>query len=175
MSLKGIMSIAGMSGLYKLVAQTKSGFVVEALADKKRYPINASQKISMLDDISVFTKGGDLALREVLLKMKTNDQEASKIDPKGNPDDLKKFFKSVIPDFDEERVYASDIKKMITWYQVVKDLVDKEEEKPTEEESPEALLAAAASREHHAHIVPDNQKVKASDKKVSSVKTRKKV
>src|SRR4051812_35926790 len=109
MSLKGIMSIAGMTGLYKLVAQTKAGFVVESLTDKKRYPINAAQKISMLDDISVFTKGGDMPLKEILLKMKEKDQEASEIDPKGSPETLKKFFKTVVPDFDEEKVYASDI------------------------------------------------------------------
>jgi len=164
-----------MSGLYKLVAQTKAGFVVESLTDKKRYPVNATQKISMLEDISVFTKGGDMPLKEILLKMKEHDKVASAIDPKGSPDELKKFFKQVIPDFDEEKVYASDIKKMVSWYQLVKDLVDKEEEKEEKDETAEAALTATSSREHHAHITPDHQKVKASDKKVSSVKTRKKV
>jgi hypothetical protein len=175
MSLKGIMSIAGMSGLYKLVAQTKAGFVVESMTDKKRYPINASQKISMLDDISVFTKGGDLPLKEILLKMKEHDQESSNVDPKGSPESLKKFFKTVVPDFDEDRVYASDIKKMITWYQLVKDIVTVEEEKDEKEEAAETALTAAAGREHPVHAVTDHQKVKAPDKKVASVKTRKKV
>jgi hypothetical protein len=175
MSLKGIMSIAGMSGLYKLVAQTKSGFVVESLTDQKRYPISSSQKISMLDDISVFTKGGDMPLKEVLLKMKEHDAEAAKADPKGNPDALKKFFKKVLPDFDEEKVYTSDIKKMVIWYQLVKDLVKEEEpeEKDKDVEVPEP--GATPVREHHGHVVADHQKVKASDKKVTSAKTRKKV
>src|SRR4051812_34660507 len=105
MSLKGIMSIAGMSGLYKLVAQTKAGFVVESLTDKKRYPVNASQKISMLDDISVFTRGGDMPLKDVLLKMKEHDETVNKADPKGSPEELKKTMKAVLPEYDEERVY----------------------------------------------------------------------
>lgn len=169
------MSIAGMSGLYKLVAQTKAGFIVESLTDKKRHPINASQKISMLEDISVFTRGGDMPLKEVMLKMKEQDEKVSKVDPKGSPDELKKLFKSVLPDFDEERVYASDIKKMITWYQFVRDLVDKEEEPAADADQPDSP-AAISGREHHAHAgVADHQKIKTPDKKVTSVKTRKKV
>lgn len=175
MSLKGIMSIAGMGGLYKLVAQTKTGFVVESMIDKKRYPINASQKISMLDDISVFTKGGDIELKDVLLKMKSFDEEASKMDPKGSPDSLRKFFKQVLPDFDEEKVYTSDIKKMIIWYQLVKDLVTVEEPKAEGDDQTEALPLTASVREHHTQKTIEHQKVKSSDKKVASTKTRKKV
>ncbi len=169
------MSIAGMSGLFRLVAQTKNGFVVESLNDKKRYPIQASQKISMLEDISVFTRGGDMALKEVFLKMKEHQAAAMAIDPKGSPDALKTFFKTVLPDFDEERVYPSDIKKMITWFQSVKDLVTAEEEKEEEGGEISETLAGSSTHAQHAHPVPEHQKVKASDKKVTSVKTRKKV
>ena len=175
MSLKGIMSIAGMSGLFKLIAQTKTGFVVESMTDQKRYPISASQKISMLEDISVFTKGGDIALKEVLLKMKGQDEVSSKIDPKETPENLKKFFKSILPDFDEEKVYASDIKKMVAWYKSVKDLVDKEEEPAEKTDLAESITAAAANREHPAHLPVEHQKVKSSDKKASITRTRKKV
>ena len=175
MSLKGIMSVSGMGGLYKLVAQTKTGFVVESMTDQKRYPINAAQKVSMLDDISVFTTGGDVALKEVFLKMKDHDLEAVKVDPKGPPETLKKFFKLVLPDFDEEKVYVSDIKKMITWYSMVKDLVTKEEEKEENVETPESIALPAVARDHHGHGTVEQNRVKASDKKGTSAKTRKKV
>lgn len=175
MSLKGIMSIAGMSGLFKLVAQTKTGFIVESLSDKKRHPISASQKISMLEDISVFTKGGDMPLKEVFLKMKDHDAEASTIDPKGSPEALKKFFKLVLPDFDEDRVYSSDIKKMTSWYPLIKDLVSMEDPKEETSETSDPLVTGTHARDHHVQTAPDHQKIKAPDKKVASVKTRKKV
>ncbi|MBL0343025.1 MAG: DUF5606 domain-containing protein [Bacteroidetes bacterium] len=123
MSLKGIISISGMPGLYKVIAQSKSGFIVESLTDKKRLPVSATQRISMLDDISVFTTTDDIPLRTVLLTMKEHASNNTIADPKAEPGKLKDFFLKIVPEFDAERVYASDIKKMINWFHLVKDFV----------------------------------------------------
>ncbi len=123
MSLKGIISISGMPGLYKVLAQSKSGFIVESLTDKKRLPVAATQRISMLDDISVFTTSEDIPLRTVLLTMKDFEEKESIADPKSEPGKLKDFFLKIVPEFDSERVYGSDIKKMINWFHLVKDFV----------------------------------------------------
>ena len=135
MSLKGIISISGMPGLYKVLAQTKTGFIVESLTDKKRLPVASTQRISMLDDISVFTTADDLPLREVLLKLKEHAEGHTLADPKADPDKLRTFFRKIVPEYDTERVYPSDIKKIITWYHLVKDIVDIEdpEEKVAED------------------------------------------
>ncbi|MBK9046283.1 MAG: DUF5606 domain-containing protein [Bacteroidetes bacterium] len=124
MSLKGIISIAGFPGLYKVLAQSKSGFIVESLSDKKRLPVSSTQRISMLEDISVFTLSDDLPLTQVLLKMKETETANPPVDAKSDPVKLRDYFRSLISDFDSERVYPSDIKKIITWYHLVKDIVD---------------------------------------------------
>jgi len=157
MSLKGIISISGMPGLYKVLAQTKSGFIVESLSDKKRMPVASTQRISMLEDISVFTNADDMPLKEVMLKL--IDQAAKKdlIDPKSDPAKLKDFFKTVVPEYDTERVYPSDIKKIITWFQLVKDIV-------TIEDEPEAVAEAPAA-EPESKEEPVKEKKKAAPKK----------
>jgi hypothetical protein len=124
MGLRGILAVSGMPGLYKVLAQTKSGFIVESLTDKKRLPVSATQRVSMLEDISVFTTGDDLPLKDVFLKMKEFSGSGEIIDAKSDPKKLTEFLAKVVPDFDQERVYPSDIKKMITWFHLVKDVVD---------------------------------------------------
>ena len=139
MSLKGILAINGMSGLYKVVAQTKAGFIVESLADQKRIPVTSVQRISMLEDISVYTITDDMPLKDVFLKMLDYVKTKELADAKSDPAVLKSFFKEVIADYDTERVYPSDIKKVIIWFNMVKDFVgDEEEESTTNETSVDA-------------------------------------
>lgn len=133
MGLKGIMSIAGMSGLYKLVSQTKSGFVIESLTDKKRTVVNSNQRISMLEDISVYTTKDDMPLKEIYKAIKEKYDGDLPVNPKSGHNELKNFLKSVLPDFDQERVYPSDIKKMVVWYPFVKDILAEETERPDKE------------------------------------------
>jgi hypothetical protein len=136
MDLKDVISISGMSGLYKVVAQSKNGFIVESLADNKRMPINSSQPISSLVDISVFTKDEDMPLKNVFKKIQETDGEKLSVDPKGDQKALKDYFKKIVPTIDEERVYPSDMKKILTWYGLLSGKIDftaKEEE--AEEES----------------------------------------
>lgn len=188
MSLKGIISIAKVPGLYKVVAQTKTGFIVESIADKKRMAVSSTQRISMLEDISIYCTSGDKPLREVLLKMKEQDAASSAVSAKAETEELKKYFATILPDFDQERVYTSDIQKIIKWYQSLKDLVSFEEDatdKPEEaaaEEAKEAVatdkkVKAVKAKDEHAHAkVAGSHQVKAStEKKVVASKTRKKV
>jgi len=137
MGLKGIISVSGLPGLYKVLAQSKTGFIVESLVDQKRMPVSSTQKISMLEDISVYTTADDMPLKEVLLKIKEKEATGKIVDSKAEPDKLRSFFKELIPEFDEERVYPSDMKKMINWFHLVKDIVDVEDEKEEEDQKTE--------------------------------------
>jgi hypothetical protein len=124
MDLKGIISISGMSGLYKVVAQAKNGFIVESLADKRRFPITSSQRISALEDISIYATDADIPLREIFLKIREQNGSGLPVSNKSDNKALNEYFRSVVPNFDEERVYPSDIKKVVTWYEILKDKVD---------------------------------------------------
>lgn len=114
--LKDILSISGQSGLFKLVSQGKNNIIVESLIDGKRMPAYATSRISALEDISIFTMDGDTKLTDVLVAVFENQLQ---VDPKDSSKDLKTAFAKALPDFDEERVYVSDIKKIFTWYNVL--------------------------------------------------------
>ncbi|HNT79496.1 MAG TPA: DUF5606 domain-containing protein [Bacteroidia bacterium] len=94
MGLKGILSVAGKGGLFKVVAQTRNGFIVESMINGKREPVNAAHQISMLDDISVFTQSEEVPLKDVFLKMKAMETEYASLDLKGDPKLLRDFFGS---------------------------------------------------------------------------------
>lgn len=112
--LKDILSISGHSGLFKLVSQGKGNIIVESLNDGKRMPAYATSRISALEDISIFTNESDVKLTNVFVSMFDNQIQ---IDPKAlSSKELKSAFVKVLPDFDQDRVYVSDIKKVFTWY-----------------------------------------------------------
>lgn len=128
MSFEKVISIPGLSGLFKMVAQMRNGgFVVESLTDGRRQPVSSMQRIIMLKDVAVFTVEEDMPLYEVFKKMKEQDAVASNVSPKADAADLKEALKKIVPDFDDERVHASDIRKMFIWYNLVKEVVGTEE------------------------------------------------
>ena len=119
--LRDILSITGKPGLYKLVSRGNNMLIVESLLDGKRTPTYARDKIVSLGEISMYTMGDDIALSEVLTKLgeRENLKEAS-VDPKkADNDQLRDFFGEVLPDFDRDRVYPSDIRKLIQWYNIL--------------------------------------------------------
>lgn len=118
--LETIISIAGYPGLYKLLAQTKGGFVAESLIDQKRVTVPLRAKVSMLSEIAVYTFEKELPLKEVfsLISAKESGKPAA-VSPKADKIDLEAYFFEVLPSYDEERVYASDIKKIISWYNLL--------------------------------------------------------
>ncbi|MBK7966771.1 MAG: DUF5606 domain-containing protein [Bacteroidetes bacterium] len=128
MSFEKIITIPGMSGLFKMIAQMRNGgFVVESLIDGRRQPVSSMQRITMLKDIAVFTMEDDVPLYDVFKKMKEHDTIASGVPAKADPADLKAALKKILPDFDDDRVHASDIRKMFLWYKLVKNDVGTEE------------------------------------------------
>lgn len=135
--LKGILAISGQPGLFKLVAEAKNSIIVESLLTGKRMPAYATSKVSSLEDIAIFTQTGEVALKEVFKKMmgKENGNEIAKKDS-GN--ELKAYFQEILPEYDQNRVYTSDMKKVIQWYNLLQkhNLLIVEEE-PVEEEKTE--------------------------------------
>jgi hypothetical protein len=143
MDLSGIISIAGMSGLYKVIAQSKNGIIVESLLDKKRMPAFATHRVSALEDVSIYSTGEDVPLKDVFQKIYDAEKGGACIDHKQGDAELKKYFKSVFAEYDEERVYASDIKKVLMWYNVLQKegLLDKQEEKIEKDEKAKLPIA----------------------------------
>ncbi|HRZ98376.1 MAG TPA: DUF5606 domain-containing protein [Paludibacter sp.] len=118
--LKEILSITGKTGLYKLVSQGKNMLVVESLIDNKRIPAYSKDKVVSLGDIAMFTETTEVPLGQVLenLKVKENGL-VCKVDPKYDNDTLRKFMTEILPDYDRDRVYPSDIRKLISWYNLL--------------------------------------------------------
>lgn len=116
MDLKKIVAIAGKSGLFKVVNQAKSGVIVESFTDGKRFPAFLHDRISSLEEISVYTTSEDRPLKDIFKDIYQFTGGKESVDPKSSNAELKKFFAQAIPEFDEDRVYASDIKKILTWY-----------------------------------------------------------
>ena len=119
MDLSEYISISGQGGLFKIVAKANNGLIVESLSEKKRIQVYASQKISALQDISIFTKNEDMPLLEVLTRIYEKEEGGAAIDAKSDPAALKKYFSTVLPEYDESKVYVSDMKKVISWYNIL--------------------------------------------------------
>jgi hypothetical protein len=137
MVLKDILAISGESGLFKFIAQGKNAIIVEHIETGKRSSAFSSAKVSSLEDISVFTETEDLPLGKVFDKIYEKESGGPAIDSKAETEKLKKYFEEIIPDYSREKVYASDIKKIFLWYNLLqkKELLVKEEpEKAAETE-----------------------------------------
>ncbi|MFT4781163.1 MAG: hypothetical protein ACJAZK_002934 [Psychroserpens sp.] len=120
MTLDKILSISGKPGLYKIITQTRNGFVVESLIDHKKVSVNIHSNISVLSEIAVYTLTEELPLRDVLKKIRDKeDSKQTSISHKDSKDKLEAYFFEVLPDYDEDRVYASDIKKIVQWYNLL--------------------------------------------------------
>jgi len=114
--LKGILSITGHSGLFKMVAESKNNIIVESLETLKRMPVYSTVKISALEDIAIYTESGDKPLKEVFKAIDDLENGGKAISHKASNNDLKVYFEKVVPDFDKDRVYISDMKKVLMWY-----------------------------------------------------------
>lgn len=146
--LKTILSISGKPGLFKLVSHGKNMLIVESLSDQKRVPAYAKDKVISLGDIAIYTDEAEVPLHEVLtnVKNKENGQTSSLNPSKAKPDELRAYMVEVLPNFDRDRVYPSDIKKLITWYNLLINagITDYTPEEPrTEEGQPEETQAEA--------------------------------
>jgi len=122
MVLKDLMAIAGSPGLYKFIAQGKNAVIVENLETGKRTSAHGAAKISSLEDIAVFTETEEIPLSEVFDKIFEKEKGAASINHKSSPEELKNYFGELLPGYDRERVYVSDIKKIVQWYNILHSL-----------------------------------------------------
>lgn len=137
MKLKGIIAISGKPGLFKILSHTKGGVIVETVQDGKRTMASLTSTMSSLDDISMYTQTEELPLREIMRRIAEKQDNGQALDAKTSSDEqLKEYFEAIVPDYDRERVYASHIRKLFHWYNILQaaGMVSKEKE----DEEPEA-------------------------------------
>ena len=118
--LSKILAISGQSGLYLYISQARNGAIVEALSDKKRSSVGMTSKLTSLADISIYTDDEEVKLQDVFLKMKDVLGEADAPSAKSEPAALKALFEKALPDYDRDRFYVSHMKKVVEWYNALK-------------------------------------------------------
>lgn len=119
MNLEKILAISGKPGLYVLKVQTRTGFVAESLTDGKKITVNLKSNVSLLSEISIYTYEGEKPLAEIMQRIADKENKGEAISHKEDNAKLTAYFKEILPDYDEERVYPSDIKKVLNWYNML--------------------------------------------------------
>ena len=120
MDIKDFIAISGQPGLYKMVSQGKSLLIAENLETGQRIPVHASSHVSSMEEIAVFTEAGDKPLKEVFFEMYQKENGKTVMDPrKSKPEEIKDYFAAVLPGYDRDKVYLSDMKKILTWYNLL--------------------------------------------------------
>jgi hypothetical protein len=138
--LQKIVAISGHPGLYKYLSQARHGVIVESIKEGKRFCIPQSAKMSSLAEITIYTDGGDdLLLKEILLKIKEQTNGEKTISHKSAPEELMAYFKQVVPEYNQEKVYPHHVKKMIEWYNILQEnqMLDFVENEKNEENNSE--------------------------------------
>ena len=166
MNLTGILSIAGYPGLFKMVSQMKSGLLVESLLDGKRMPAYSTQKILALEDISIYTEEDDVPLTDVFaLLVKKSGGKPALSPKKASVQELSDYLATVLPNYDRDRVYNSDLKKLFQWFNLLAEKgMLKEEEK--EEKPKKAAPKAKAKKTADPKPKSEPKGAKGSTKKV---------
>ncbi|WP_396194232.1 DUF5606 domain-containing protein [Flavobacterium sp.] len=158
MNVEKILAIAGKPGLFELKLQTRSGFLAESLLDGKKITVGMRSNVSLLSEISMYTYSEEKPLADIMRAIAVKENEGPAISHKEDNDKLISYFKEILPDYDEDRVYASDIKKVLNWYNILqsKGLVSKEEPK---------VANAEAIKEEVVKEVKEDAKAKKAPKK----------
>ncbi|MEN8156996.1 MAG: DUF5606 domain-containing protein [Bacteroidota bacterium] len=161
--LKDILSISGKGGLFRFIAQARNGIVVESLDDNKRHVAPATARVSSLVDIAIFTHEAEVPLSDIFMMIHEKSEGKEAISHKSSADELKESFGELVPEYDDERVYVSDIRKVFQWYNQLLnhdmlEVVDKEEEGEAED-------ATGAETDADANANPDTDAKKDSDTK----------
>ncbi len=183
--LKKILSVSGKPGLYQMVSQGKNMLIIESLTDKKRIPAYARDKVISLGDIAIYTNEKEVPLYEVLssVKQKENGQKVSIELSKASPDELRAYLAELLPDFDRERVYPTDIKRLLTWYNLLLEAgiteyepqeekqEKKEETAETAVEEPKKAAPKKTVRAKSTAAASTTAKKQATPKKATAAKT----
>ena len=185
MSLEKILSISGKPGLYKMTKQTRSGFLAESLLDQKKISVSSRHNVSLLTEIAIYTLTKEVPLREIFEKIATKEDGKQTISHKVPKVELEEFFFGVLPDYDEERVYPSDIKKVVQWYNLlvkngftdfskpVQEGEDTAKDATLEDKAPKATSKKkAASKQVNKAPVKATKKAVTQNKKVTTAKKK---
>ncbi len=135
--MKGILAISGNQGLFKHIAESKNNIIVESLENGKRMPVYSSTKVSALEDIAIYTNTADVPLKEVFKAISEKENRGKALSHKSSGNELKNYFSEILPEYDRERVYVSDIRKVLLWYNILqeKDMINFLEEEVSEKKN----------------------------------------
>ena len=185
MSLEKVLSISGKPGLYKMTKQTRSGFLAESLLDQKKISVSSRHNVSLLTEIAIYTLTKEVPLREIFEKIATKEDGKQTISHKVAKLELEEFFFGVLPDYDEDRVYPSDIKKVVQWYNLlvkngftdfskpVQEGEDTAKDATLEDKAPKATSKKkAASKQVNKAPVKATKKAVTQNKKVTTAKKK---
>ncbi len=185
MSLEKVLSISGKPGLYKMTKQTRSGFLAESLLDQKKISVSSRHNVSLLTEIAIYTLTQEVPLREIFEKIATKEDGKQTISHKVPKVELEEFFFGVLPDYDEDRVYPSDIKKVVQWYNLlvkngftdfskpVQEGEDTAKDATLEDKAPKATSKKkAASKQVNKAPVKATKKAVTQNKKVTTAKKK---
>ena len=185
MSLEKVLSISGKPGLYKMTKQTRSGFLAESLLDQKKISVSSRHNVSLLTEIAIYTLTKEVPLREIFEKIATKEDGKQTISHKVPKVELEEFFFGVLPDYDEDRVYPSDIKKVVQWYNLlvkngftdfskpVQEGEDTAKDATLEDKAPKATSKKkAASKQVNKAPVKATKKAVTQNKKVTTAKKK---
>lgn len=183
MSVEKVLAISGKPGLYELKLQTRTGFIAESLVDGKRLTVGLKSNVSLLSEISIYTASGEVKLFEVFARIAKKENNGPSISHKSDNDELVSYFSEVIPDYDVDRVYVSDIKKVINWYNIIQkagltetlnnsaaenvQIAPETVEVQTveEEEKPKAKKAAPKAKKEAVEVAEEKPKAKKTTSK----------
>lgn len=140
MNLSGVVAVSGKPGLFRVLGQNKAGFLLQGLElDGAKVMVSNNARLAALDETTVYGVGEDLLLKDILLSMQNRKDELTIPDPKSDPSVLRDFFLEICPSHDQERVYSSDLKKIISWYRIIEKLPIFDEPNPKDKEAEEKL------------------------------------
>jgi len=168
MNLAGIISISGKPGLFKVIAQGKNNLIVESLDDRKRVPAYATDRISALEDISIYTYDDDKPLKEIYTVIFEKEKGGTTISHKEDAAKLQKYLLEVLPNYDQDRVYGSDIKKLFQWYNLLHKAGELKADEPVEEEKTPAEKTEKKAKP--ATKKADSEETEAPAKKAPAAK-----
>lgn len=173
MNLSGIISISGKPGLYKVVAQSKNSIIVESLIDNRRVPAYATDRISALEDISIYTVESDKPLVDIFADIYAKQEGKEAPSHKEDISILREYFEEILPDYDDERVYPSDIKKLFQWYNMLLKSGNLTPEEPAKEEETEKAEKPAQKAKADLEEKKETKKKPAAKKKPADKKESK--
>jgi hypothetical protein len=157
MSVEKVLAISGKPGLYELKLQTRAGFIAQSLVDGKKVTVGLKSNVSLLSEISIYTNTGEVKLFEVFARIAEKQNNEQAISHKATNEELEAFFGEVLPDYDTDRVYHSDIKKVLNWYNILNNAGVRFQLK--NEAAEEAVI-------EEAEVVEEAPKAKKTTKKV---------